>query len=302
MTLRLAAAQYPIDAIVSWDAYEAKLRAWFAAAVEGGAQLLVFPEYGAMELARIAGEEVWSDLQRSIDFISELRPRVDALHVDLACQHRVHVVAASLPERDVNDGRAYNVARLITPSGEVGVQRKIVMTRFEREAWDICGGRDVCVFDTPIGLVGIAICYDAEFPLISRAMCEAGAELILVPSCTEGAFGYHRVRVGAQARALENQCHVVQSPTVGTALWSPAVDLNHGAAGVFGPPDLGFPVDGVISLGVLNEPQWVFADINPAAVERVRREGAVLNHAHWREQPGVPDLAARLVRLRPAAG
>lgn len=302
MTLRLAAAQYPIDAIVSWDAYEAKLRTWFSAAVEGGAQLLVFPEYGAMELARIAGDEVWSDLQRSIDFISELRPRIDALHVDLACQHRVHVVAASLPERDANTGRAYNVARLITPAGEVGVQRKIVMTRFEREAWDIRGGQDVCVFDTAIGLVGIAICYDAEFPLISRAMCEAGAELILVPSCTEGAFGYHRVRVGAQARALENQCHVVQSPTVGTALWSPAVDRNHGAAGVFGPPDLGFPVDGVISLGVLNEPQWVFADINPAAVERVRREGAVLNHAHWREQPGVSGLAARLIRLRPAAG
>jgi predicted amidohydrolase len=302
MTLRLAAAQYPIDAIVSWDAYEAKLRTWFSAAVEGGAQLLVFPEYGAMELARIAGDEVWSDLQRSIDFISELRPRIDALHVDLACQHRVHVVAASLPERDANTGRAYNVARLITPAGEVGVQRKIVMTRFEREAWDIRGGQDVCVFDTAIGLVGIAICYDAEFPLISRAMCEAGAELILVPSCTEGAFGYHRVRVGAQARALENQCHVVQSPTVGTALWSPAVDRNHGAAGVFGPPDLGFPVDGVISLGVLNEPQWVFADINPAAVERVRREGAVLNHAHWREQPGASGLAARLIRLRPAAG
>lgn len=302
MTLRLAAAQYPVDAIASWEAFEGKLRAWFEAASERGALLLVFPEYGSMELARIAGEEVWSDLQRSIDFIGGLRARIDALHADLARKHQVHVVAASLPERDPRDGRSYNVARLITPSGEVGEQRKLVMTRFEREEWGIHGGRDVHVFDTTLGLVGIAICYDAEFPLIARAMCEAGAELILVPSCTEGAFGYHRVRVGARARALENQCHVVQSPTVGNASWSPAVDRNHGAAGVFGPPDLGFPVDGVIAEGVMNEPQWVFADINPAAVGRVRREGAVLNHAHWPEQPGVSRLAARVIRLRSAGG
>lgn len=302
MTLRLAAAQYPVDAIASWEAFEGKLRAWFEAASERGALLLVFPEYGSMELARIAGEEVWSDLQRSIDFIGGLRARIDALHADLARKHQVHVVAASLPERDPRDGRSYNVARLITPSGEVGEQRKLVMTRFEREEWGINGGRDVHVFDTTLGLVGIAICYDAEFPLIARAMCEAGAELILVPSCTEGAFGYHRVRVGARARALENQCHVVQSPTVGNASWSPAVDRNHGAAGVFGPPDLGFPVDGVIAEGVMNEPQWVFADINPAAVGRVRREGAVLNHEHWPEQPGVSRLAARVIRLRSAGG
>jgi predicted amidohydrolase len=300
MTLRLAAAQYPIDAIASWEAFEGKLRSWFEAAAGNGARLLVFPEYGSMELARIAGEEVWSDLQRSIDFIGSLRARIDALHADLARKHQVHVVAASLPERDTRDGRAYNVARLITPAGDLGEQRKVVMTRFEREQWDIHGGRDIHVFDTTLGLVGIAICYDAEFPLIARAMCEAGAELILVPSCTEGAFGYHRVRVGVRARALENQCHVVQSPTVGNALWSPAVDRNHGAAGVFGPPDLGFPVDGVIAEGVMNEPQWVFADIHPAAVERVRREGAVLNHAHWPEQPGVPRLTARVIRLRPA--
>ena len=302
MTFRLAAAQYPIDPIASWEAFEGKLRAWFAAAAERGARLLVFPEYGSMELARIAGEDVWSDLQRSIDFIGGARARIDALHVELAHQHRVYVVAASLPERDLTDGLAYNVARLVTPRGEIGEQRKIVMTRFEREAWGIHGGHDVRVFDTTLGLMGIATCYDAEFPLIARAMCEAGAELILVPSCTEGAFGYHRVRVGAQARALENQCHVVQSPTVGTALWSPAVDRNHGAAGVYGPPDLGFPADGVVALGVVNEPQWLYADINTAAVERVRREGAVLNHAHWKEQPGAPHLAAKVVRLKPASG
>lgn len=297
MTLCIAAAQYPIDAIASWDSYEAKMRSWFASASQNKAGLLVFPEYGAMELARMAPAEVWCDLQSSIDFVGSLRSRIDGLHAELCQQHRVHALASSLPERDARDGSAYNVARLFTPGGAIGEQRKLVMTRFEREQWGIRGGREINVFETAIGRIGVAICYDAEFPLIARAMSQHGAELILVPSCTDSASGYHRVRIAAQARALESQCHVVQSPTVGEASWSPALDTNHGAAGVFGPPDLGFPETGVVALGSLNQPGWVYATIDPGAVARVRREGAVFNHCHWDEQPGAAALPARLVRL-----
>lgn len=296
MTLRVAAAQYPIDAIGSWGVYENKIAAWVQAAAAQGAQLLVFPEYGAMELARIADADVWSDLQKSIDFVGGLRTRVDALHAELAARHRVHVLAASLPERD-GSGNAFNVARLVTPEGRIGEQRKVMMTRFERESWHVRGDREIRVFDTALGRIGIAICYDSEFPLLVRAMVEQGAQIILVPSCTESAHGYHRVRVASQARALENQCLVIHAPTVGEAPWSPAVDRNHGAAGVYGPPDLGFPADGVVAIGPLNEPQWLFADVELSAVARVRREGAVLNHAHWPEQPGAAPLPAQLVRL-----
>jgi len=296
MIVRVAAAQYPIDALPSWEAYELKLGQWFASAKAGGAQLLVFPEYGAMELAHLGGEGVWSDLQLSIDHVSGLRARVDALHLALARAHGVHVLAASLPVR-LADGSARNVARIMSPNGQVGEQHKLVMTRFEREKWSVSGNSDINVFDTALGKIGIAICYDAEFPLIARAMSEAGATIILTPSCTDAARGYHRVRVGAQARALENQCFVVHSPTIGDAPWSPAVDTNYGAAGVYGPPDLGFPEDGVVAIGKLNEPQWVFADLDLDAVTKVRAEGAVFNDKHWREQPGVPSLKARVVSL-----
>jgi predicted amidohydrolase len=73
--------------------------------------------------------------------------------------------------------------------------------------------------------------------------------------------------------------------------------MNHGAAGVYGPPDLGFPESGVLAQGVMNEPDWVYADIDPEAVARVRREGAVLNLHHWNDQPGAGPLAARIVSL-----
>ncbi len=296
MKVRVAAAQYPIDAVASWDAYAEKISRWVADAVDGSAQLLVFPEYGAMELARSFAPEVWGDLQASIDFIGGLRGSIDALHAELAEQHQVHIVASSLPERGA-DGVAYNVARVMSPKGRIREQRKLIMTRFERERWKIQGGRDIMVFDSRIGTFGIALCYDAEFPLISRAMSEAGAAMILVPSCTDSIAGYFRVRVAAQARALENQCYVIQSPTVGEAPWSPAVDSNVGAAGVFGPPDLGFPDNGVVALGSMNEPMWLYSELDLTAVTRVRLEGQVLNNKHWREQPGASTLRAQVVEL-----
>ena len=114
------------------------------------------------------------------------------------------------------------------------------MTRFEREEWGISAGQHVKVFETLLGRLAVLICYDAEFPLLARSGVEAGAQVILAPSCTDSLQGYWRVRIGAQARALEGQCYVVQSPTVGEAAWSPAVDVNYGAAGIYGPPDLGY--------------------------------------------------------------
>ena len=296
MKVRIAAAQYPIDAIASWEAYTDKLSHWIGEAASEGAQLLLFPEYGAMELARMFAPEVWSDLQQSIDFVGASRGKIDALHAELAEKHQVYVVAASLPERDA-DGVATNVARVISPKGRIAEQCKLIMTRFEREQWKIQGAREINVFDTRVGKFGIAICYDVEFPLIARAMNDGGAAMILAPSCTDALHGYHRVRVGAQARALENQCYVIQSPTVGEAPWSPAVDNNVGAAGVFGPPDLGFPGDGVVAMGRLNEPMWLYAELDLTAVTRVRMEGAVFNDKHWREQPGAAPLKANVIEL-----
>jgi predicted amidohydrolase len=110
--------------------------------------------------------------------------------------------------------------------------------------------------------------------------------------------GYSRVEVAARARALENQCFVGVAPLVGEAAWSPATDINVGAAGLYGPPDLGFPPDGILARGELNRPGWVYGEIDPAAVARVRSEGQVLNHRHWQEQGAVALPQVMRVELR----
>ena len=282
-----AAAQYPIDRHDSWDHYIKKVTGWVDYAARRGAKLAVFPEYGGMELASLNAETM-GDLEKSLEHVASLAPHVDALHIELAREHGIHILAASMPA--LHDGRYRNAARLFTPSGAMGVQEKLVMTRFEREQWNIAPGGPLRLFETALGKIGVLICYDAEFPLLARALVEAGAEIILVPSCTDTLAGYNRVRVGAMARALEGQCYVIQSATVGEAGWSPAVDVNHGAAGIYGPPDRGFPDNGVIAVGEIDAKQWVLGDIDLAKVAEVRKDGSVLNVAHWAEQPGAATL------------
>ncbi len=284
----VAAAQYPIDRLASWAAYADKLARWVAEAAAGGADLAVFPEYGAMELAALEPATM-GDLAGSLASVAALAGRVDALHADLAARHRLHLLAATMPVQ-LGAGRYVNRARLFAPGGAVGCQDKLVMTRFEREQWHVSAGHGLRLFETALGPLGVTICYDSEFPLLARALAESGCELLLVPSCTDSLHGYWRVRLGAQARALEGQLVTVQAPTVGLAEWSPAVDVNRGAAGVYGPPDLGFPADGVIAAGDEGKPGWVFATVDRTAIAAVRRDGAVRPLRHWSEQPGAAAL------------
>lgn len=277
--MRIAAAAYPLDWFDDFAAYEAKLTRWVEDAA--GADLLVFPEYGAMELASLGGAEVAGDLERSLHEVARHAGAVAAVHARLAAAHGCHILAASAPV--FTGTRPVNRAVLYGPGGRIGYQDKQVMTRFEREEWDVVAGPGLRIFDTAIGRIGVLICYDSEFPLLGRVLAEAGAELMLVPSCTDTVAGFNRVRIGAMARALESQCVVVQAPTVGICDWSPAVDENRGRAAIFGPPDGFWPETGIIAEGAMDRPGWVMAEVDLGRVARSRAGGAVLPFAHWPE-------------------
>jgi predicted amidohydrolase len=210
---------------------------------------------------------------------------------DAAMRAGVWLLPGSLPMRR-DDGAVVNRAPLITPDGRIAFQDKRAMTRFEAERWGVTRGADPCVFDTPWGRIGISICYDVEFPKHVRAQVEAGAWLILAPSCTDTRHGFNRVAIGAAARAMENQCYVAITPTVGDAPWSAALDVNRGQAAVFGPVDRGFPEDGVLARGEPDVEQWVFCELDPARIERVREDGQVRNHRDWPRAPFAPPAPA----------
>ena len=283
-TIRIAAAAYRLEGFATLGAIEDKIARWVAEAAGAGADVLMFPEYGAMELASPAGEAVCADLHASLAAVSDALPRIDAVHADLARRHRVHILAGSGPRRG-SDGGYRNTARLFAPAGKFGGQDKLIRTPFERD-WGLVAGDQLNVFETAIGRIGIAICYDSEFPLLVRAMVEAGAEIILIPACTELVSGYHRVRTAALARALEGACATAVSPTVGDSTWSPAVDYNSGAAGIYVPAEAGISDTGVVSEGTLNASGWVYGDVDLAALARLADTGEMRNRADWLNQPG----------------
>lgn len=277
--VRIAAAAYPFDWFEDFDAYRAKISAWVRQAAD--CDLLVFPEYGAMELASLGGPEVAGDLEASLHEVARHAPARDALHAELAAAHGVHILAASGPAFD--GPRPVNRAVLFGPEGRLGHQDKQVMTRFEREDWDVIGAPGLRLFDTPVGRLGILICYDVEFPLLARTLTEAGAEIILAPSCTDTVAGFNRVRIGAMARALEGQCVVVQSPTVGDVDWNPAIDENRGRAAIYAPADGLWPETGIIAEGEMDRPGWVRAEIDLDRIAQSRRDGRVLPFRDWPE-------------------
>ncbi|SPH20318.1 (R)-stereoselective amidase [Ascidiaceihabitans donghaensis] len=285
--MKIATAAYPLDVFDHWDQYVSKLTGWVKEAAGQGADLLVFPEYAAMELATLAGMNAAGDLEQSMHAVSERLPDADALHAKLATQFDVHILAGSAPSFHAprpENGRPVNRTRLFTPQGGIGVQDKQIMTRFEAEVWDVVPGNALQIFDTALGKIGVLICYDSEFPLLGRALSQA--DIIVVPSVTEAASGYWRVRIGAMARALENQCITVMSSIVGGADWNDALGSTIGAGGVFCPPDRGFPETGVLAVGELNVAGWTYAEVDLAQIAEVRADGVVLNRRDWDAQIG----------------
>ena len=281
--MKIATAAYPLFPLSSWQEYAAKIEDWVADAAQNGANLLLFPEYGSMELAMIDGADVARDMERSLQAVSTKIPDADDLHADLAAKYSVHICAGSAPVYDTALGpRPVNRARLFTPSGGRGFQDKQIMTRYERDPMDMAPCAPLKLFETSLGKIGILICYDGEFPLLGRYLSDA--ELLLVPSCTEALSGYWRVRIGAMARALEGQCVSVMSSLVGEAAWTDVADITTGAGGIFGPPDVGFPETGILAEGQLNKPGWTYAELDLAAIDHVRADGRVLNRTHWNEQ------------------
>jgi len=282
MSVRIAVAQYRIGEPPAFAAFLDRVATQVEAAVRGGARVVVLPEYLALEAAAALPPPLRGDFAASLHALQPLRADYEALAAALARRHAIHLVAGTFLVA-VGEGRYRNRALLATPDGRLRFQDKLTLTGFERAAGVIEAGDTLKVFDTDFGRIAIEVCYDSEFPLYARAQCEAGARLLLVPSCTDTDAGANRVRIGCQARALENQVHVACAVTAGEAPWSPALDVNRGRAAVYTPVDRGFPSDGIAAIHD-GDGDWVFADVDLDALEATRAQGQVANAADWPSQ------------------
>lgn len=298
--MKIAVACYPIEAPASFADFADKQARWLREAAAGGARVAVLPEYLSFELGASFPPAVRGDLHASLAALQAYRADWCALFAGLARDTGLWIVAGSFlldpgGERH-RSGRYRNRADLFSPDGGHGWQDKLQLTGFEKKTGVIDGGDALKVFAIDGLRVGIAICYDIEFPLPVRAQCAAGARLLLVPSCTDTAAGATRVRVGCLARALENRCFVAQAVTAGEAEWSPALDTNTGEGTVYAPMDVGLPDDGLLAT-TAGAQGWAFADIDPARLDASRAQAQVANDRDWSGQIAPMLQQARLEAL-----
>lgn len=280
--MKVAVAKYEVGQPISFETFAARQRSILDEAHRAGAELAVLPEYLSLELAATFAPDIRSDLNASLSALQTMESAWLSLYSGLSRELGMTIQAGTFLTK-VAPERYRNRAWWFAPDGTRDYQDKLQLTGFEKKAGVIEGGDDLKVFELDGISTGIAVCYDSEFPLPVRAQREAGARLLLVPSCTDTRAGATRVRVGCMARALENRMFVAQAVSTGTADWSPALDTNTGEATIYAPMDHGFPDDGILAR-THGAQTWAIAELDIDALERNRAHDQVAVDRDWDNQ------------------
>lgn len=202
-------------------------------------------------------------------------PAIKQKFTDLAIKYNVNIITGSIPS--VEDGRLKNIGYLCHRDGSVDQYQKIHITPDEEKYWGIKGGNALEVFETDAGRVGILICYDVEFPELARLLAEQGMQILFVPFLTDTQNAYMRVRACAQARAIENECYVAISGSVGNLPKVQNMDIQYSQSVVFTPCDFAFPSNGIKSEATANTEMVLIADVDLNLLDELHAYGSVRN-------------------------
>jgi predicted amidohydrolase/GNAT superfamily N-acetyltransferase len=194
---------------------------------------------------------------------------------ELAISYNINIISGSMPEIK-NDG-LYNVGYLCKRDGSVERYEKIHVTPNEARVWGMQGGNQIKVFDTDCGKIGILICYDVQFPELSRLLAEEGMDILFVPFLTDTQNGYSRVRNCAQARAIENECYVAIAGSVGNLPKVQNMDIQYAQSMVFTPCDFAFPSNGIKAEATTNTEMILIADVDIDLLRHLNQFGSVRN-------------------------
>lgn len=296
MNIIVGAAQYPISNHRTFEDWKNHTENWIKSAADQHAGIVLFPEYGSMELVSLFPYEIQQNIQEQVLEMQNLYADFCEVFASLSKKYRLTIITPSFPVAVGN--QIFNRVGVFDSQGMAGFQDKFFMTRFENEEWGIHSApKTLTLFESDWGNFGIQTCYDIEFAIGSHILCHAGADLIFAPSCTETIRGATRVHIGARARAMENQCYVAVAQTVGNATWSPAVDINFGFAGIYSTPDIDFPEEGMMAKGKPQEEKWLITELDVRKIKNVRQNGQVLNFKdHLQLEYGVIEDKVQITR------
>jgi len=194
---------------------------------------------------------------------------------NFSISYNINIITGSMPE--VREGKLYNVGYLCKRDGTVERYEKLHVTPDEAKVWGLQGGNELKVFDTDCGKVGVLICYDSEFPELSRLLADEGMDILFVPFLTDTQNGYSRVRNCAQARAVENECYVAIAGSVGNLPNVHNMDIQFAQSVVFTPCDFAFPTSGIKAEATPNTEMILIADVDIDLLRELHQFGSVRN-------------------------
>ncbi|UBM57567.1 bifunctional GNAT family N-acetyltransferase/carbon-nitrogen hydrolase family protein [Marinilongibacter aquaticus] len=194
---------------------------------------------------------------------------------ELSISYNINIISGSMPE--ITQNGLFNVGYLCRRDGSVARYEKLHVTPDEAKVWGMQGGHELKTFDTDCGKIGILICYDSEFPELSRLLAEEGMDILFVPFLTDTQNGYSRVRHCAQARAIENECYVAIAGSVGNLPNVHNMDIQFAQSMVFTPCDFAFPSNGIKAEATPNTEMILIADVDLSLLRELNQFGSVRN-------------------------
>jgi len=154
---------------------------------------------------------------------------------------------------------------------------KIHVTPDEVKSWGLYGSDKLKVYETDCGKIGVLICYDVEFPELSRLLAEQDMKILFVPFLTDTQNGYSRVRYCARARAIENECYVAMAGSVGNLPKVSNMNIQYAQSAVFTPCDFAFPTNGIKTEATPNTEMILVADVDLDLLSELNAYGSVRN-------------------------
>lgn len=213
--------------------------------------------------------------------LAEFTPEIKSRFQTLAIKYNVNIITGSLPL--LRNNILYNVGYLCHRDGNLDEYEKIHVTPDESLFWGMQGGNSLNVYETDAGRIGVLICYDVEFPELPRLLAQKGMQLLFVPFLTDTQNAYMRVRCCAQARAIENECYVAISGSVGNLPNVDNMDIQYSQAAVFTPCDFAFPSNGIKSEATANTEMILISDVDLSLLNELHSQGSVRNLKDRRE-------------------
>lgn len=211
----------------------------------------------------------------SIRELAKFTPTIVQKFSEFAISYNINIITGSFPE--LRGDLLYNVGYLCKRDGTTERYEKLHVTPDEAKVWGMQGGKELRTYDTDCGKIGILICYDSEFPELSRILADEGMDILFVPFLTDTQNGYSRVRHCAQARAIENECYVAIAGSVGNLPKVHNMDIQFAQSMVFTPCDFAFPANGIKAEATTNSEMILIADVDIDMLRELNQFGSVRN-------------------------